>query len=127
MMGIAEVEEAIFRDLQLFRLPILFQRKGVLHERAIIALVKQREDGEYWRKGYAEINFCVPDIAEEPSKLELKELEQRGLSFFKHKPVFEYNGEYYQYSLVSHSVAKDEALLCHYVNFKVLITDLNVI
>ena len=127
-MTIAEVEEALHRDLQILGIPVRIRKESKpITQDVIFIHVKRREGGTYWRSGFVEVNFCSPDISGEPAKIRLKELERIGSDFFRQETVGEYNGSYYQYSSFSQDIIKDETLKCHYVNFRILLKDLNVI
>lgn len=130
MIGVSDVEKILYKDCAVFDLPI--QPLGKKYEKElkterVFIIAKSRETGSIWAKGFVEVNICVPDIKGEPAKIRLEEIENIGLGYFMlGTHTGEHNGSHYDYTYQSHSIEKDEALRCHFVNFRIIFNVLNV-
>lgn len=130
MICTADVEKIIYSDCKQFGIdiqPLGKKHEEVLKEDRIFINVKRHERGDYWIKGFVEVNFYAPDIKGEPAKIRLEELERMGLDyFFSQEHTGEHDSTHYIYSFVSEGIEKDESLKSHYVNFRLLFQILNV-
>ena len=87
---------------------------------------KKQQPGTHWRKSFAEVNLCVPDLSEnEANTIRLNELERQAMKRFD-DVVSSYDGTRYRYSIESIGTEADTALKCHYVNVRILFNVLNV-
>lgn len=99
---------------------------GELKSERIVIHTKKQQPGTYWKKSFAEVNFCVPDLSEnEANAIRLNELEREVMKHFDNV-VSIYDGTTYNYSIESIGTEKDTALKCHYVNARILFEVLNV-
>lgn len=99
---------------------------GELKSERIVIHTKKQQPGTYWKKSFAEVNFCVPDLSEnEANAIRLNELEREAMKHFD-DVVSTYDGTTYNYSIESIGTEKDTALKCHYVNARILFEVLNV-
>ena len=87
---------------------------------------KKQQPGTYWKKSFAEVNLCVPDLGENSANsIRLGELERRANKLFD-DVVSTYDGTTYRYSIDSIGTEVDTDLKCHYVNVRILFEVLNV-
>ena len=99
---------------------------GELKSERIVIHAKKQQPGTYWRKSFAEVNLCVPDLSEnEANTIRLNELEREAMKRFD-DVVSSYDGTRYRYSIESIGTEADTALKCHYVNVRILFNVLNV-
>ena len=99
---------------------------GELKSERIVIHAKKQQPGTHWRKSFAEVNLCVPDLSEnEANTIRLNELERQAMKRFD-DVVSSYDGTRYRYSIESIGTEADTALKCHYVNVRILFNVLNV-
>lgn len=88
--------------------------------------MKKQQPEKYWKKSFAEVNLCVPDLSEnEANTIRLNELERQANKLFD-DVVSSYDGTTYRYSIESIGTEADTALKCHFVNVRILFEVLNV-
>lgn len=129
MIVTTDIGNILYRDCKAFGMEVY--QKGNLPdgemttERAIIR-VKPQTLGKYWKKGFVEVNLCVPDIEIDTANLiRLGELERQAMKVFD-DVVDSYDGTNYRYSIDSIGIEADTALKCHFVNVRILFETLNV-
>lgn len=99
---------------------------GELKSERIVIHTKKQQPGTYWKKSFAEVNLCVPNLSEnEANTIRLNELERKAGKLFD-DVVSTYDGMTYRYSIDSIGTEADTALKCHYVNVRILFNVLNV-
>nr|WP_284697147.1 hypothetical protein [Bacteroides fragilis] len=99
---------------------------GELTSERIVIHAKKQQPGTYWKKSFAEVNLCVPDLSEnEANTIRLNELEREANKRFD-DVVSTYDGTTYRYSIDSIGTEADAALKCHYVNVRILFNVLNI-
>lgn len=99
---------------------------GKLDSERISIHAKKQQPGTYWKKSFAEINICVPDVREElADTIRLGELEHLAQELLD-DVVGDYNGSSYRFSIESIGTEDDRQLKCHYVNVRILFEVLNV-
>ena len=99
---------------------------GELTSERIVIHTKKQQPGKYWKKSFAEVNLCVPDLSEnEANTIRLNELEREVMKRFDYV-VSTYDGITYRYSIESIGTEADTALKCHYVNVRILFEVLDV-
>ena len=87
---------------------------------------KKQQPGKYWKKSFAEVNLCVPNLSEnEANTIRLNELERKAGKLLD-DVVSTYDGTTYRYSIESIGAEADAALKCHYVNVRILFEVINV-
>jgi hypothetical protein len=97
-----------------------------LKSERIVIHTKKQQTGTYWKKSFAEVNLCVPNLSEnEANTIRLNELERKADKLFD-DVVSTYDGMTYRYSIDSIGTEADTALKCHYVNVRILFNVLNV-
>lgn len=129
MIVTTDIGNILYRDCKAFGIEVY--QKGnipageVTTERVIIR-TKSQSPETYWKKGFVEVNLCVPDIKPDTANLiRLGELERQANSVLN-DVVSSYDGTRYRYSIDSIGTEADTALKCHYVNVRILFEVLNV-
>lgn len=129
MIVTSDIGNILYRDCKAFGIEVY--QKGnisdgeVTTERVIIR-TKAQTPGKYWKKGFVEVNLCVPDIGPDTANLiRLAELERKAMKILD-DVVSSYDGTTYRYSIDSIGTEADTALKCHYVNVRILFEVLNV-
>jgi hypothetical protein len=129
MITTSDIADIIYKDCAFFdmeRVPDGATLTGALTEERLTIHVKRPETESYWRKGFVEVNLCVPDIGGQASGGRLRELERTAQGAFRDYAVGTFDGSRYRYSLYSSSRERDESLECHYINVRILFEVLNV-
>lgn len=129
MIVTTDIGNILYRDCKDFGIKIVPDGEtliGELKSERIVIHAKKQQPGTYWKKSFAEVNFCVPDLSEnEANAIRLNELEREVMKHFDNV-VSIYDGTTYNYSIESIGTEKDTALKCHYVNARILFEVLNV-
>lgn len=128
MIVTTDIANILYRDCKDFGIDIVPQGEtlvGELKSERIVIHSKKQQPGKYWKKSFAEVNICVPDLREnEANSIRLQELEREAMKRFD--AVGNYDSTAYCYSIESIGTEADTALMCHYVNVRVLFEVLNV-
>lgn len=98
--------------------------KELSSERVII-IAKSQSPEAIWKKGFVEVNLCVPDMEGKANLIRLQELERKAQGVLD-DVVGEFDGSSYYYSIDQIGTEADTALKCHYVNVRLLFQVLNV-
>ena len=129
MIVTTDIGNILYRDCKAFGIEVY--QKGnipdgeVTTERVIIRTQSQ-SPSKYWKKGFVEVNLCVPDIEPDTANLlRLAELERQAVTILD-DVVSSYDGTRYRYSIDSIGTEAETALKCHYVNVRILFEVLNV-
>ena len=129
MIVTTDIGNILYRDCKAFGIDIVPAGEtltGELKSERIVIHTKKQQPGTYWRKSFAEVNLCVPDLSEnEANTIRLNELEREAMKRFD-DVVNSYDGTRYRYSIDSIGTEADTALKCHYVNVRILFNVLNV-
>ncbi len=129
MIVTTDIGNILYRDCKAFKIDIVPAGEtltGELKTERIVIHTKQQQSGTYWRKSFAEINLCVPDLNEnESNSIRLNKLERQARELFD-DVVSSYDGTTYHYYVESIGTEADTALKCHYVNVRILFEVLNV-
>lgn len=130
MIVTTDIANILYRDCNAFGIDIVPQGEtltGELKSERIVIHAKKQQPGKYWKKSFAEVNLCVPDLKEgEANTIRLNGLERQANNLFDNV-VSSYDGTTYSYSIDSIGTEADTALKCHYVNVRILFEVLNVI
>ena len=100
------------------------ENKKLSSERVII-IAKSQSPEAIWKKGFVEVNLCVPDMDGKANLIRLQELERKAQEVLD-EVVGEYDGSNYYYLIDSIGTEADTELRCHYVNVRLLFQVLNV-
>ena len=129
MITTTDIGNILYRDCKAFGIDIVPAGEtltGELKSERIVIHTKKQQPGTYWRKSFAEVNLCVPDLSEnEANTIRLNELEREAMKQFD-DVVNSYDGTRYRYSIDSIGTEADTAFKCHYVNMRILFNVLNV-
>lgn len=129
MIVTTDIANILYRDCNAFGIDIVPQGEtltGELKSERIVIHAKKQQPGKYWKKSFAEVNLCVPDLKEgEANTIRLNGLERQANNLFDNV-VSSYDGTTYLYLIDSISTEADTALKCHYVNVRILFNVLNV-
>ena len=88
--------------------------------------VKNQQRGDYFYKGFVEVNFVVPDSEGRANHPRLQEAEKVLFDAFRYDTVGEFEGETYRYGLSSIQTLYEEDSKYHYVNARLLFEILNI-
>ena len=100
------------------------EHKELSSERVIVRTKSQSPEA-IWKKGFVEVNLCVPDMDGDANLIRLQELERKAQEVLD-EVVGEYDGSNYYYLIDSIGIEADTELRCHYVNVRLLFQVLNV-
>lgn len=128
MIVTTDIGNILYRDCKAFGIAIVPDGEtltGELKSERIVIHAKKQQPGTYWKKSFAEVNLCVPDIGlNSANSIRLNELERQANYLFD--SVSTYDGTTYRYSIESIGTEADTALKCHFVNVRILFEVLNV-
>lgn len=129
MIVTTDIGNILYRDCKAFGISIVPNGEtltGELKSERIVIHTKKQQPEIYWKKSFAEVNICVPNLSEnEANSIRLNELERQANKLFDDM-VSTYDGTAYRYSIESIGTEADTALKCHYVNVRILFEVLNV-
>lgn len=129
MITTTDVANILVRDCRAFGLKVHQKGnipEGVVKTERIVVVPKRQETATYWRKGFVEINICVPDKGGKADLVRLQEMEHRAKEVLDNV-VGQSDDSTYEYSI--HSISgceEDTTLMCHFVNVRILFNVLNV-
>ena len=130
MITTTDIKDILYKDCKVFGMKIHRREpkmKGESLKSEMIVIHSKRQSPEkYWKKSFAEVNICVPDIMDEENEVRLQELERKAVSVLGDVTGV-HNGTRYRYGIESEGIEADTALKCHYVNVKLLFEVLNTI
>lgn len=136
MIVTTDIGNILYRDCKAFGIDEVYQKGNIppvpddpdyrLETERIVIRTKSQTPGKYWKKGFVEVNLCVPDAGLDVANLiRLAELERNAYKLLD-DVVSSYDGTTYRYSIESIGTEADTALKCHYVNVRILFEVLNV-
>lgn len=129
MITTTDIGNILYRDCKVFGIDIVTDGEkltGELTSERIAIHTKKQQPGTYWKKSFAEVNLCVPDLSENSANsIRLNELERQANKLLD-DVVNTYDGTRYRYSIDSIGPEADTALKCHFVNVRILVEILNV-
>lgn len=132
MITSGDVANIIYRDCKGFNVSVYKFGNfptGEVNNEYITVRAKSQEIGTYWKKGFVEVNYVVPDIQGDGKMVadirRMTEIERLMTSKLDdYAGVFD--ASIYSYSVYSTSHEEDLALKCHFVNCRLLFKVLNV-
>lgn len=130
MIVATDIANILFKDCKAFGIEVYQagnipdEHKELSSERVIIRTKSQSPEA-IWKKGFVEVNLCVPDMDEDANLTRLQELERKAQEVLD-EVVGEYDGSNYYYLIDSTGIEADTELRCHYVNVRILFHVLNV-
>ena len=130
MIVTTDIANILYKDCKAFGIEVYQagnipdEHKELSSERVIIR-TKSQSPETYWKKGFVEVNLCVPDMDGKANLIRLQELERKAQEVLD-DVVGEFDGSSYYYSIDQIGTEADTALKCHYVNVRLLFQVLNV-
>ncbi len=129
MIVSSDIANILHRDCKVFGITIIPDGEtptGEITTERIVIHAKKQEPGTYWKKGFVEVNLCVPDLSENSANsIRLGELERQAQNLLD-DVVSSYDGTSYRYGISSIGRENGSNLKCHYVNVRILFEVLNV-
>ena len=130
MIVTTDIANILYKDCKAFGIEVYQagnipdEHKKLSSERVIVR-TKSQSPETYWKKGFVEVNLCVPDMDGDANLIRLQELERKAQEVLD-EVVGEYDGSNYYYLIDSIGTEADTELRCHYVNVRILFQVLNV-
>ena len=130
MIVTTDIANILYKDCEIFDIEVFQagnipdEHKKLSSERVIIRTKSQSPEA-IWKKGFVEVNLCVPDMDGDANLIRLQELERKAQEVLD-DVVGEYDGSNYYYLIDSIGTEADTELRCHYVNVRLLFQVLNV-
>ena len=130
MIVTTDIANILYKDCEAFGMEVYQsgnipdEDKELSSERVIIR-TKSQSPETYWKKGFVEVNLCVPDMDGDANLIRLQEFERKAQEILD-EVVGEYDGSNYYYLIDSLGIEADTELRCHYVNVRILFQVLNV-
>ena len=130
MIVTTDIANILYKDCEAFGMEVYQsgnipdENKKLSSERVII-IAKSQSPEAIWKKGFVEVNLCVPDMDGKANLIRLQELERKAQEILD-DVVGEYDGSNYYYLIDSIGIEADTELRCHYVNVRLLFQVLNV-
>lgn len=130
MIVTTDIANILYKDCKAFGMEV-YQSGNIpdedkeLSSERVIIIAKSQSPEAIWKKGFVEVNLCVPDMEGKANLIRLQELERKAQGVLD-DIVGEFDGSSYYYSIDQIGTEADTALKCHYVNVKLLFQVLNV-
>lgn len=130
MIVTTDIANILYKDCKAFGIEVYQagnipdEHKELSSERVIIR-TKSQSPETYWKKGFVEVNLCVPDMDGNANLIRLQEFERKAQEVLD-EVVGEYDGSNYYYLIDSIGIEADTELRCHYVNVRIMFQVLNV-
>ena len=130
MIVTTDIANILYKDCKAFGIEVYQagnipdEHKELSSERVIIRTKSQSPEA-IWKKGFVEVNLCVPDMDGKANLIRLQELERKAQGVLD-DIVGEFDGSSYYYLIDQIGTEADTALKCHYVNVRLLFQVLNV-
>jgi len=129
MIVSSDIANILYRDCKAFGIQIVPDGEtltGEITSERIVIHAKSQQPGKIWKKGFVEVNLCVPDLGINSSNtIRLQQLERQAQSLLD-DIIGSYDGTHYYYSIANIGREQDTDLKCHYVNVRLLFEILNV-
>lgn len=130
MIVTTDIANILYKDCEAFGMEV-YQSGNIpdedkeLSSERVIIIAKSQSPEAIWKKGFVEVNLCVPDMDGKANLIRLQELERKAQEVLD-DVVGEFDGSNYYYSIDQIGTEADTALKCHYVNVRLLFQVLNV-
>ena len=130
MIVTTDIANILYKDCKAFGIEV-YQAGNIpdedkkLSSERIIIIAKSQSPETIWKKGFVEVNLCVPDMDGDANLIRLQELERKAQEVLD-DVVGEYDGSNYYYLIDSIGIEADTELRCHYLNVRLLFQVLNV-
>lgn len=100
--------------------------EGNVASDCMVIHVKQPQRGDYFYRGFVEVNFVTPDEEGRAKHARLEEAESILIRAFKYDIVGEWEGDTYRYGLYSYQTLAEPDAGYHYVNARLTFEILNI-
>lgn len=125
MIVTGDIATILYKDVQHFGIKVY--KKGTfpttkITEERVVVITKRQSSGKYWKRGFVEVNFLVPNVSDKANTKRLTELERMANQLGRYG-VFD--GTSYRYGVESICQEEDASLGCHFVNCRILFEVLN--
>ena len=130
MIVTTDIANILYKDCKAFGMEV-YQSGNIpdedkeLSSERVIIIAKSQSPEAIWKKGFVEVNLCVPDMDGKANLIRLQELERKAQEILD-DVVGEFDGSSYYYQIDQIGTEADTALKCHYVNVRLLFQVLNV-
>ena len=130
MIVTTDIANILYKDCEAFGMKV-YQSGNIpdedkkLSSERVIIIAKSQSSEAIWKKGFVEVNLCVPDMDGKANLIRLQELERKVQEVLD-DIVGEFDGSSYYYQIDQIGTEADTALKCHYVNVRLLFQVLNV-
>lgn len=130
MIVTTDIANILYKDCKAFGMEV-YQSGNIpdedkeLSSERVIIIAKSQSPEAIWKKGFVEVNLCVPDMDGKANLIRLQEIERKAQEVLD-DVVGEYDGSSYYYQIDQIGMEADTALKCHYVNVRLLFQVLNV-
>ena len=130
MIVTTDIANILYKDCQALGMDV-YQSGNIpdedkeLSSERVIIIAKSQSPEAIWKKGFVEVNLCVPDMDGKANLIRLQELERKAQEVLD-DVVGEFDGSSYYYQIDQIGTEADTALKCHYVNVRLLFQVLNV-
>lgn len=130
MIVTTDIANILYKDCKAFGMEV-YQSGNIpdedkeLSSERVIIIAKSQSPEAIWKKGFVEVNLCVPDMDGKANLIRLQELERKAQEVLG-DVVGEFDGSSYYYLIDQIGTEADTALKCHYVNVRLLFQVLNV-
>jgi len=129
MIVSSDIANILYRDCKAFGIQIVPDGEtltGEITAERIVIHAKSQQPGRIWKKGFVEVNLCVPDLGvNSANSIRLGQLERQAQSLLD-DIIGSYDGTHYYYGIAKIGREQDANLKCHYVNVRILFEILNV-
>lgn len=129
MIVSSDIANILYRDCKAFGIQIVPDGEtltGEITAERIVIHAKSQQPGRIWKKGFVEVNLCVPDLGvNSANSIRLGQLERQAQSLLD-DIIGSYDGTHYYYRIANIGREQDTNLKCHYVNVRLLFEILNV-
>lgn len=129
MIVSSDIANILYRDCKAFGIQIVPDGEtltGEITAERIVIHAKNQQPGKIWKKGFVEVNLCVPDLGvNSANSIRLGQLERQAQSLLD-DIIGSYDGTHYYYGIAKIGREQDTDLKCHYVNVRILFEILNV-
>lgn len=129
MIVSSDIANILYRDCKAFGIQIVPDGEtltGEITAERIVIHAKSQQPGKIWKKGFVEVNLCVPDLGvNSANSIRLGQLERQAQSLLD-DIIGSYDDTHYYYGIAKIGREQDTNLKCHYVNVRILFEILNV-
>lgn len=128
MITTGDVANILYRDARALDIGPVYRTgaipTGRIDEERVTIHPGRQTEGNYWLKGFVQMNLCVPDVNGMAHTARLTELERIARRHFT-RVIGVYDTSRYRYAIDSVGQEADNELQCHFVHVRILFEVLN--